>query len=49
MLLLLVDVKYRFFYVEVGISGSSSDAKIFKNKLKEKIENGTLEPSTPGA
>ena len=43
VLLALVDAEYKFLWVNVGASGSSSDAQIFNhNKLKRKIENGTL-------
>ena len=54
VLLVLVDADYKFLWVNVGISGSSSDAQIFNRcKLKRKIENGTLglpppEPLGPG-
>ena len=43
VLLALVDADYRFLWVNVGASGSSSDAQIFnRSKLKRRIENGTL-------
>ena len=43
VLLALVDAEYKFLWVNVGSSGSSSDAQIFYcSKLKRKIENGTL-------
>ena len=43
VLLALVDAKYRFLWVDVGSSGSSSDAQIFNcSKLRKKIEDGTL-------
>ena len=43
VLLALVDAEYKFLWVNVGTSGSSSDAQIFNcNKLKRRIENGTL-------
>ena len=54
-LLALVDADYKFLWVNVGASGSSSDAQIFnRSKLKRRIENGTLglpppEPLGPGA
>ena len=54
VLLALVDVEYKFLWVNVGASGSSSDAAIFKcSKLRRKIENDTLgllppEPLGPG-
>ena len=53
-LVLLVLVDYRFLWVNVGASGSSSDAQIFnRSKLKRRIENGPLglpppEPLGPG-
>ena len=43
VLLALVNTKYRFIWVNVGSSGSSSDAQIFnRSDLKEKIEDGTM-------
>ena len=43
VLLALVDAEYRFLWVDVGSSGSSSGAQIFNNsKLRKKIEDGTL-------
>ena len=51
VLLALVDADYKFLWVNVGASGSSSDAQIFnRNKLKRRIENGTLglPPLGPG-
>ena len=43
VLLALVDADYKFLWVNVGASGSSSDAQIFNcSKLKRRIENGTL-------
>ena len=43
VLLALVKVKYKFLWLNVGSSGSSSDAQIFNNsQLRRKIENGTL-------
>ena len=54
VLLALVDADYKFLWVNVGASGSSSDAQIFNRcKMKRKIENGTLglpppEPLGPG-
>ena len=43
VLLALVKTEYRFFWVNVGSSGSSSDAQIFnKSDLREKIVDGTL-------
>ena len=54
VLLALVDADYKFLWVNVGASGSSSYALIFNcNKLKRRIENGTLvlpppEPVGPG-
>ena len=41
LVLALVDAEYKFLWVNVGASGSSSDAQIF-SKRKQKIENGTL-------
>ena len=54
VLLALVDAEYKFLLVNVGASGSSSDAQIFNHsKLRQKIENETLrlpppEPLGPG-
>ena len=54
MLLALVDADYKFLWVNVGPSGSSSDAQILNcSKLKRRIENGILgiplpEPLGPG-
>ena len=54
VLLALVDADYKFLWVNVGASGSSSDAQIFnRSKLKRRIESGTLglpppEPLGPG-
>ena len=54
VLLALVDADYKFLWVNVESSGSSSDAQIFnRSKLKRRIENGTLgipppEPLGPG-
>ena len=54
VLLALVDVDYKFLWVNAESSGSSSNAQIFnRNKLKRRIENGTLglpppEPLAPG-
>ena len=43
VVLALVDGDYKFLWVNMGASGSSSDAQIFNNsKLKRRIENGTL-------
>ena len=43
VLLALVDADYKFLWVNVGTSGSSSDAQIFnRSKLKRRIENATL-------
>ena len=43
VLLALVDAEYKFLWVNVGSSGSFSDAQIFNHsKLRRKIENGTL-------
>ena len=51
--LALVDADYKFLWINMGASGSSSDAQIFNHKLKRRIENGTLglpppEPLGPG-
>ena len=44
VLLALVDAKYIFLWVDVRSSGS--DKQIFNHdKLKTKIENGTLRPT----
>ena len=54
VLLALDDAGYKFLWVNVGSSGSSSDAQIFNcSKLKRRIENWTLglpppEPLGPG-
>ena len=54
VLLALVNADYKFLWVNMGASGSSSDAQIFNHrKLKRTIENGTLglpppEPLGPG-
>ena len=54
VLLALVNADYKFLWVNVGASGSLSDAQIFnRSKLKRRIENGTLglpapEPLGPG-
>ena len=54
ILLAFVDADYKFLWVNVGASGSSSDAQIFScSKMKKRIENGTLglpppEPIGPG-
>ena len=43
VLLVLVDAEYKFLWVNVGASGSSSDAQISNlSKLKITIENGNL-------
>ena len=43
VLLALVDADYKFLWVNVGASGSSSDAQIFnRSKQRSKIENGRL-------
>ena len=50
VLLALVDAEYKFLFVNVGSSGSSSDAQIFnRNDLREKIEGGSsgLMPPQP--
>ena len=51
--LALVDADYKFLWVNVGATGSSSDAPIFNSKLRRRIENGSLgipppEPLGPG-
>ena len=54
VLLALVNANYKFQWVNLGASGSSSDAQIFnRSKLKRRIENVTLglpppEPLGPG-
>ena len=49
VLLVLANAGYRFLWVDIGSSGSSSDAQIFHcSKLKEKTEDGTLGLSVPG-
>ena len=54
VLLALVDADYKFLWVNMGASGSSSDAQIFnRSKLQRRIENGRLglpppEPLGPG-
>ena len=54
VLLALVNADYKLLWVNIGSSGSSSDAQIFnRSKLKRGIENGTLgipppEPLGPG-
>ena len=54
VLLALVNADYKFLWVNMGASGSSSDAQIFnRSKLKRRIENGRLglpppEPLGPG-
>ena len=54
VLVALVDADYKSLWVNMGASGSSSDAQIFnRSKLKRRIENGTLglpppEPLGPG-
>ena len=54
LLLALVDADYKFLWLNVGTSGSSSDSQIFnRSKLKRRIENGRLglpppEPLGPG-
>ena len=50
VLLSLVDAQHRFFSIDAGSSGSSSDAQIFnRSDLREKIKDGTLglPPSEP--
>ena len=48
VLLALVDAEYKFLWVNMGASGSSSDAQIFnRSKLKRRIETGTLELPPP--
>ena len=54
VLLALVNAEYKFLWVNVGASRSSSDTQIFnRSKLKRRLENGTLglpppEPLGPG-
>ena len=44
----LVDADYRFLWVDVGSSGSSSDAQIFnRNRFRKKMEDGTLRLLAP--
>ena len=44
----LVDTEYRFLWVDVGSSGTSSDAQIFNcSKLKEEIKDGTFQLPAP--
>ena len=46
--LALVDADYKFLWVNMGASGSSSDAQIFNHsKLKKRIVNGRLELPPP--
>ena len=48
VLLALVDTDYRFLWVNVGSSGSSSDAQIFnRSNFRENIEDGSLELPAP--
>ena len=48
ILLALVDADYKFLWINVGASGSSSDAQIFnRSKPKRRIENRTLGLPTP--
>ena len=43
VLLALVDTEYRFLGMDIGSSGSSSDAQIFnRSDYREKIEDGSL-------
>ena len=43
ILLAFVDADYKFLWVNVGASGSSSDTQIFnRSKLRRRIENRTL-------
>ena len=43
VLLSLVNAEYKFLWVNVGVSGSSSDTQTFNHsKLRRKFENGTL-------
>ena len=53
VLLALVSADDKFLWVNVGASGSSSDAQIFNRSKLKRIENGTLglipsEPLGPG-
>ena len=54
VMLALVNAEYKFLWVNMGASGSSSDSQIFSHsKLRRKIENDTLglpspEPLEPG-
>ena len=49
VLLALVNAEYKFLWVNVGASGSSSDAQIFNcSKLRRKIENGLPQPEPLG-
>ena len=53
VLLALVDADYKFLWVNVGASGSSSDAQIFNCSKLKRIENGRIglqppEPLGPG-
>ena len=48
VLLALVDAEYKFLWVNVGASRSSSDAQIFKHsKLKRRTEKQTLRLPPP--
>ena len=48
LLLALVDTEYRFLWVDVGSSGSPSDAQIFnQSKLREKVEDGAMGLTPP--
>ena len=50
VLLAVVDEEYKFLWVDLGSSDSSSDALIFnRSKLRRKIESGTsgLPPPEP--
>jgi hypothetical protein len=43
VLLAVVDAEYKFLYVDIGASGSGSDAGVFsQTELKEALENGTI-------
>ena len=43
VLVALVNVEYRFLWVNVGSSGSSSDTQVFnQSDFSEKIKDGTL-------
>ena len=47
VLLALVDAEYKFLWVNVGASGSSSDAQIFnRSKLKRRIEKWKVGTTT---